>query len=166
MWLTRAERWMLYNQFLILAKLYPEDAASYQEMREIVEQGYELNYKDICGHIVGDDDVISTDECMEVLDILDMFRGLNYTYEALGDKAGIDHALIQFGGFDGNEESKYLSYTHFLVVRQNKYAEQARGDFNSQFPMLEHYRRMVAEWKASSDKYHLTKEDVIRISSV
>lgn len=39
---TKKERLNLINQYKILSKLYPEDSEHYDELREILEDGYEV----------------------------------------------------------------------------------------------------------------------------
>lgn len=165
--LTRIERWILSNQFAILAKLYPEEADSYANMREVVDNGYELNYDWIAQYIY--DDTITETECKEVLDILSMFLCLKRGYEALTDKSGIEDRWVRFRGFDGNhsKEAKYLSYTRFLVEREDKFTSLDRGDnFNSHAPLLSRYCQMVEEWKKSEKIDELSKQDIIRITSI
>jgi len=165
--LSRKERWILSNQFEILAKLSPEDADGYHNMKEIVESGYEWEYDNITDYIYGDEDVMSRKECFEVLEILNMFDKLNLTYQALPDKSDIEELQIQFLGFWGNGESKYLNYLRFCVERQEKYVWLIQNDrYDSHVPILGRYRNMLKEWKNSNNKYNLTKDDVLRIINV
>jgi uncharacterized protein YfbU (UPF0304 family) len=160
--LSRVERWLLVNQFAIVEKLHPEEASSYAEMSEVLRVGYELHYDWIVEHIYSD--VMTSVECKEVLDILDMFGFLRRAYEGLSDKSGVDDRWVKFHGFDGNNEGRYLSYVHFLVERQGKFQGLERGDnFNSHMPVLSIYRGMLERWNVSKDRYNLTREDVIRI---
>src|SRR5690242_1171594 len=106
--LTRIERWMLSNQFAILAKLYPDGADGYQLMRDVVEHGYELHYDWILPHIYDGEDIMTSKECKEILDILDMFRALKDSYQALSDKSAIETHWTAFRGFDGNTEAKQI----------------------------------------------------------
>ena len=45
--LTLKERLLLANQYLILEKLYPDEAEHYAELRKVVERGYALEYIDL-----------------------------------------------------------------------------------------------------------------------
>lgn len=162
--LSKKDRWIISNQLMILATLYPNQDETYNHMREIVESGYELNYDWITEHIYSNDDVMTAKECREVIDILDMFRSLKRSHEDLEGKSGIEKANIKFRGFDGNNETKQMAYTRFLVKREGKFTMLEQGDnFNSHIPMLSHYRKMLTEWKASNEKYNLTKKDITRI---
>lgn len=163
--LSRVERWILSNQFAILVKLYPDEADSYDQMREIVEKGYELHYDWISEHIYEDNYIMTSEECTEVLDILDMFRALKYAYEELTDKSDVDDLWVRFHGFDGNTETKYLGYARFLIDREGRFTNLDRGDnLNSHMPVLDIYRRMVQKWRKSKDPQKLTKEDIARIT--
>lgn len=169
--LSRKERWFLSNQFAILAKLYPDEADGYEDMREVVERGYELHYNWITEYIFDARFTMSQDDCLEVLDILDMFSTLQSAYEEITDKSGIDDVWIHFAGFDGNNETKYMAYTRFLVEREGKFTwlitgERPHDRFNSHHPILHRYRAMSEEWKKSQDQRNLTKDDLIRITSV
>lgn len=51
---TKKERLSLINQYKILSKLYPEDSEHYDELREILEDGYEVFYSQISDWISQD----------------------------------------------------------------------------------------------------------------
>ena len=44
---TLEQRLILINQYKILEKLYPEEAETYSQHREILEEGYTLHYNDL-----------------------------------------------------------------------------------------------------------------------
>lgn len=166
--LTRIERWILVNQYLILESLYPKQADDFREAQKILEHGFELHYSDINQNIYDDLDTMSIGDCKEVISILSMFDTLRYSYDQLEDKAGIDKHALDFSGFDGNDpqEGKYMSYARFLCETQGKFEKLTKGDFfNSHFPSLEMYGRMLEEYNKSKSKGQLTKEDIIRITS-
>ena len=98
--LSESERLILSNQYKILEELYPDEANIYRRHGKIVEEGYTLNYEEICTHIY---DELSNKECREVLDILDMHSALRQSAQALTDEPSIS---ISFHGFDGNNETK------------------------------------------------------------
>ena len=161
--LSRLERWLLSNQLEILEALYPEKAADYQEVREAIEHGYELHLDDFAQHI--DEDAMTREECVLVIDILDMYSTLQQSYKSLGDNTGIDAAHLQFYGFDGNRETKYMFYArYFCKLDGGRFRSlQRSADFNSHVPSLDRYQRMVQAWKQSADRSLLSKEDMIRI---
>jgi uncharacterized protein YfbU (UPF0304 family) len=159
---------MLVNQYLILERLYPEKTREYQEAREAVECGYELHYSWISPRI--DDDVVSPEECKEVLDILEMFSILNRSYDRLSDKSGIDAFRLNFRGFDGNNEPKQMGFArYFCTSGGGRHTELALGEgrdaFNSHSPVLNMYRRMLLEWRMSENPYDPTRDEIIRIAA-
>lgn len=165
--LTRIERWILSSQYRLLQAIYPDEADYFGQCREILERGYELHYDWITEYIYDGNHVMSSEECKEVIDILDMFSTLNRAYEALDDKSGIEEWTVKFSGFDGNNETKQLAYGRFFCSSDGgRFQDLDRPkDFNSHSPVLAGYRRMLGEWRRSADKYHLDRDDVIRISS-
>jgi uncharacterized protein len=167
--LSRVERWMLSNQMRILEALYPDEAKSIAEHREALEEGYELHYGEFAQHIYDEKDTLSADLSREVLDILSMYRALNFSYDKLQEKTGIDDWRVKFAGFDGNHpvEGSMMAYARwFCNSHGGRFTELDRGDdFNSHAEMLDRYRAMLKEWKKSKDKNHLTKDDIIRITN-
>jgi len=166
--LSVVERMILANQYHILEGLYPQQARSFKEAREALEQGYEAHY-DHAQHMMpghsGEEAVMTTEECEEVQNILYMFSVLQSSYLKLPDQAGITPTDLEFSGFDGNNETKWMAYTlYFCTSDGGRYADLNRADdFNSHRPMLTKYRHMVREWGRSADKDLLTKEDLQRI---
>jgi uncharacterized protein YfbU (UPF0304 family) len=147
--LSRTERWILSNQYRILETLYPAEAASYARNREALDSGYELHYGWMAERIYDEDDMLSEEDCREVMQILNMYLALKRSYEALQDKSGIEEWQIKFSGFDGNNETTRLAYMRYLNEEGEAYADLDRGDnFNSHMPSLDGYRRQLAEWKA------------------
>lgn len=159
--LSRTDRWILANQYRIMAKLYPESAAAYQDNAVALERGYTHAIERAGEHIVRDD----TDhhESAEVDEILAMFNEVQRSYRTLDDRFGIDEGRVQFAGFDGETEGDYLGYAHFVIVRENRYPILATArDLNTHAPMLPHYRRMLASWK-SRGRDDLSRDDIVAI---
>jgi uncharacterized protein YfbU (UPF0304 family) len=158
--LTKKDRWILCNQYLILEKLYPEQAADFAKVRNVLENGYALDYGWVSEYILDD---FSVSGCREVLDVLDMHWALQISYEALEDNGGIDENRLRFHGFDGNDETGHMAYAKHLVEDEQKFSGLQIKGFNSHCPTLDRYRSMLTEWENSSEKYELTKGDIIRI---
>ncbi len=169
MQLTRVERWILSSQYRILEALYPKEAEDIAYARKALEEGYELEYDGLPVEasisIYPDGECLSSEGCREVLDILDMFRVLKRSYEALEDKSGVEVGEVAFSGFSANEEGPQWGYTRYFCDKSGgRYPELERGDdFNSHLPLLAEYRRMLREWHNSEDKHELSKEDIARI---
>jgi uncharacterized protein YfbU (UPF0304 family) len=165
--LSRLDRTTLANQFKILQKLYPDETDIYKKFQEIVEYGYEAHYPELFQTV--NEQTVSPELSKIVADILDMFLTIQRSYRQLKDKSGIDEYLLEFQGFDGNErdEAYCISYARFLCNQGNSFRNLKKGDdFNSHMPTLSRYSRMVEEWKKSARRFELTKEDIIRITSI
>jgi|SRR5579884_229190 len=111
--LTETERWILSNQYHILAALHPDEAQSYEFAARALEDGYEGAYS---WYNSVNPEVLSEEECSEVEDILMMFLVLKRAYEEMEDKPNIDQKDITFMGFDGNNDKQY-SFCQFLADR-------------------------------------------------
>jgi uncharacterized protein len=163
--LSREQRWMLANQYRILERLDPEEEEYYARAREVLENGFELNYDWISDHIY--EQTMSKDECSEVIAILDMFSALEQSYERLGEKPDIEEHAVRFLGFDGNHETAQLGYASFLIHKEGKFQELAeRGDrLNSHMPVLGAYRRMRGVWEELpvETRYELSADNIRRI---
>lgn len=92
------------------------------------------------------------DTVREVCDILDMWSFLESGYEALdvAGKAQVEKDAAPFGkkvkfpGFDGNNETDYMSVAAFLVEKLDRFtALKGRARQNSHMPTLDGYRRML-----------------------
>lgn len=148
--LTKKDRIILINQYRILAKLNPDESSHYEELIEILQNGYEIFYSEMTSWIY---DPMTSDKGDFVLNILNFYRFLeNYKKNNPEDKEMSENLWSIFRGFGGNDESEYLSFTEFLIERQNKFIEQVKykeetDNFNSHFPVLEKYKKMLAKWK-------------------
>lgn len=167
--LSREQRWMLANQYLILEKLYPENADHYEQAREVLEEGFELSYDWYIPHIA--ERTMSQDACKEVIEILNMFSALERSYGQLPEKpADVSERDVTFLGFDGNDETEQLSYASFLIEKEGKWQELAdHGDhLNSHAPLLGSYRRMLRVWEQlpMERRYELSTDDIREIVAV
>ena len=160
--LSKKDRLILFNQYRILEKLYPDEEKDCQLAQKILLDGYELEYDGLV-EMMGD---VSREVCNEVLDILQMFRSLYFSYEKLDDKLGIDEYDVKFQGFDGNEEGQYYSYAEFFILDKRRYEEFSNCEINSHCNKLPQYRDMLNVWRQfkrySSD---LTKEQILKTLS-
>jgi uncharacterized protein YfbU (UPF0304 family) len=73
--------------------------------------------------------------------------------------------LIQFAGFDGNEEIEYFSYARFYLEELDRYHEsQKKGsEYNTHHNILPTYRNMLEVWKDLGSKMKMEKEEIIKI---
>ncbi len=145
--LSKLERLNLTNQFLILEKLYPEEADHYAKHRKALEEGYVLHYQWIFNHLHPE---MSEVECREVLDILEMYRAITWAYLDGNKTKDVGDHKYRFPGFDGNEECEQLAYASYFIVDLGRYSElnydREYPSFNSHVEMLPKYRAMLASW--------------------
>jgi uncharacterized protein len=159
--LTKKERLVLINQFLILEKLYPDEEKYYEEHRIALQHGFALHYQWIVENVWDD---LSEEDCRKVLDALELYRAIIFSFDALGDKKDLTEATVRFRGFDGNNESHHLAYARYFIVDLGRYEELRRGqeypDFNSHCPMLETYAKAHALWKSWGSPLTMSAERI------
>ncbi len=158
--LTKQERLSYSLQLKILEKLTGDD--SYKNLITMLEEGYTLHYQDLFELLYND---LSIEDCRFVLDVLEMYRGLNFSANSLGDKKLLEE--IQFKGFDFNDslEGKMASYARYFVFDLQRYDEirdNSNGDFSSHMVMRNKYKAMLKIWNGYefSAKYMLSKENI------
>src|SRR3954471_23128507 len=100
--LTFKDQLILANQYLILGKLYPNEADHYANLRKVIEGGYSLEYKECIRYFSKE---LSENDCREVHNILDMYYSLNNHFEDSYDENGNNPSRIKFLGFWGNAEA-------------------------------------------------------------
>lgn len=163
--LSKKDRIILINQYRILSSLYSNEAEHYEELINILENGYQIFYSLI-------DQWVSKDmpevQGKFVLDVLSMYRAIE-NFKRKKKSASVSGEYFSFfRGFDGNEETKFMSFTRFLIEIQGKFSEQKpylkdNDNLNSHMPTIEKYESMLAEWNNLGQTYQLTEEQVIKI---
>lgn len=162
--LSKVERLILANQYLILEKVDPNNEPEYGKVRQAIEHGYELEIAMMADQRILDP--LSFAECEEVREILDMHLALYSAVEQFGKDVGVALDDVGFEGFDGSKESRQLAYVEFLFGTMDYYSElQNENGYNSHVEMLPKYQRMLSFWRASDDRVNLTGDDVKRILS-
>lgn len=160
--LSRIERWTLANQYRILAALYPQQAALYNDYVVALERGYASVIDRLAEHIMRDD--TNHKESEEVDEILEMFDCLQRGYRTQDDPYGIEPFQVKFTGFDGKTEADYLGYAHFALERESRHENlETTPDLDSRSPMLRGYRRMLGEWKDRGGSAKLSRADILAI---
>ncbi|MER8745894.1 YfbU family protein [Mesorhizobium sp. M1004] len=159
--LTQAQRVIIYNQLEILKTVDPARAAEYEEQQEIVSYGYELFYDQLNPMI--SEGHVDRETCDEVLEILNLFRLLEYSKK---DLSYVPKSLgAQFEGFDANEPDGYYSFAKFVRRKQGKFTELSEWPDNSHSSSsLLHYRRMLQTWRALGKPTKLTPEQIEKIA--
>lgn len=152
--LSLPQRLILVNQYKIMKQLTDSESEKkeYDNMITALESGFELHYQD-CFGFMGESDM-SEKECREVLDILEMYRGIIYSYQALirdQKPTTLKPKDVMFPGFDGNNEYKQLSYVRYFIVDLDRYSEiqelNQTDNYNSHCRYLDRYRNMLAKWQ-------------------
>ena len=92
----------------------------------------------------------------EVFNTLDMWFFIENAYRKLSaaDKKRLA-TEVEYGGtdpkflgFDGNNETEYMSIASFLVEKMGRFSYFKGRDFNSHMPMVGRYSRMSARFEA------------------
>ena len=166
--LTKMDRIILINQYEILKRIDSENLSYYDELIEILQNGYLIFYSDVDLSL---SEEMPDEESKFVLDILDIYRIIeDYKRDNPGDKVIEQHLFSHFKGFDGNYESEYMAFTKFLF-KQGKFTEQLvykekTDNFNSHLPLVPLYKKMVDKWYEMDRKYSLSKDDLLLILDV
>lgn len=158
-------------QFIYLLKILKnqgDEDYDYDNMIKALEYGFELHYSDVFECLF--DEELPADKCREVLDILEMYRGIIYSYNNLkreGQLEKLKDEDVRFKGFDGNNETKQMSYTDYFIKDLDRYAEieeLSHGYYNSHCQMLPKYHAMLAKWdeyKALPNRYMMNEQQII-----
>lgn len=166
--LSEKERRILVNQYEILKRIDPHEAESYEELIEILQNGYEAFYSMLTDSLC---ETMPSDEGSFVIDILTVYRVIeHYKRQNPQDNEIQDHCWGHFKGFDGNYETQSMMFTQFLIHRQNKFVEQlqyeeATDDFNSHTPVHDKYEQMINRWRGFDGprRVELTQEEILSI---
>lgn len=165
--LTPTERLILKNQYAILeflCKAFPKftaegnviyhEASTYHRYQEILSHGYEMLISEMTEGIYDID--LSYEEQREILDILDMYNDLQWSFDELKDKGDLTESDVHFPGWDGNSPKGELSFAKLFCYRgEDSWAdpkkvkpdrfERVRPSpaYNGHGPWLDGYRRML-----------------------
>lgn len=166
--LDKKDRLILSNQLKILEILYHEESDYYAQHRKALEEGYALHYDWLFENI---HDEMSVEDCKKVLDILDMYRAITFSYRKLEDKGELEsHSYFKFRGFDGNYETKLMAYARYLMIDLDRYQElrydQLSPELNSHTKMMSKYENMLSEWEKCKDKHFLSQDEIELILNV
>lgn len=107
-----------------------------------------------------------------VLNVLDMFDFLERAFEQLPEDSQAEVAAapgshsLNFRGFDGNNESTYMSIAGNVIRDLNLFARFADRPLNSHCPLVDVYSRMYATFdriRPNVVMREMTKEEVISV---
>ncbi|MGB1322848.1 MAG: YfbU family protein [Vibrio gallaecicus] len=159
--MDKLKRFELINQLLILEKLYPDEADYYAKNRKALEYGFELHYSWLTENL---SDGLSEQQCKEVLDIMDMYRSITFSWSRINPDKELP-TEYKFRGFDGNNEGDLRSYVQYFVVELDRFEELRYGQsfpsFNSHTRMLETYRKQLEVWKKFD--FDLTEDEIASV---
>ncbi len=168
--LNLTERLLIYNQARILEALFPDEANNYKAVQTIMMDGYKYLYDDMVEFFTKPGEELSLEKSELLIDFLSMFRAIHHSLLNIPNQNGLDIDVLSFKGFDGNDETQYMSFVQFFCTefeergRFNELWEQTH-EFNSHASMFDRYQALHDEWIKSKDKQHLSKEDLIRIQN-
>lgn len=167
--LTEKERLILYNQYEILKHLEPHEKEMYEINQKILRGGYKYDYNELIDFL---DDEMPEQVSEFVYDVLQMYRCINDSYDDLTEeeKEEFKKLRTKFGGFDGNEESKYYWYACFVLKDLGRFEEiynDGKIEINSHRNMLNRYSKMISKWEeVRKDRYSsLTLDHIKYITS-
>jgi uncharacterized protein YfbU (UPF0304 family) len=158
--IASVERLILINQYEILRRVNPAEAADYEVILESLRWGYDHDFEALAGV---DTEPLNDDIHSEVRQILDMFR-------VLGPRDGGDvPARALFAGFDGHgREGSYQRYASFLIETRGLWQESRRNlGYDTHEPMLGAYRAMLDVMRRTGKKLtDLSEDDLQSIAAV
>lgn len=185
--LDKKERLFLSNQLEILknqqiiinslagGKESDVDTSYYDNQIKALREGYELHYGDPFEDIY---DGLPYEQCRFVLDVLEMYRGITYSFLALqksGELKTLSESDIKFAGFDLNTETQLHSYARYFLFDLDRYAEIKKiagkyADFNSHTSFTKsRYEEQLKIWegyRSLENRYLLTEEQIIKLLGI
>lgn len=153
--LSRKERLSYVLQLKILQRLSDSEFEK-RDLEEKIEAfmgGYEGMYENIFDDLGLYDSILSKEDCEKVWDILEMYRGIIYSYNRLVEDntvAILTKDDVAFPGFnEHNDESKMMLFVRYFIGKMGRFSEISsisHPDFNSHVPMLQRYEDMLKIW--------------------
>ena len=170
--LSLKERLSLVLQLRTLQKLSEDyEKEDYQNMIAALLHGYTLHYGDLFNEFYEKESSIV--ECRYVLRILEMYRGIIYSFielERKGALKSLKEEDVMFPGFDGNDdrESSYMGYARYFVRDLGRYDEikdRTMDDFNSHMNMCGKYDRMLEIWESYDNlrRYKMNEDTITKL---
>lgn len=170
--LTQKDRAMFLYLLKIL-KNQGDQEYDYDNLIKALQYGFELHYSDVFECLF--DEELSAEGCSEVLDILEMYRGIIYSFINLKREGKLDSLTeddVKFPGFDGNNEGKQMSYADFFIKDLGRYSEideLSHGYYNSHSRTLPKYRAMLVKWeeyKSLPNRYMMNELQIKELLNV
>lgn len=159
--MTKEERLILINQYQLLKQTSDEeDDQKYWDLKiKILREGWTYLYESELFEVIEEE----KDEkvCKEVIDILKMYRNILGSVKNNGGIEKFDgDYMLQFRGFDGNEEIEHYSFMQ-LYIEDMELFNESKSE-NSHSNMLSTYREMLERYnEVTKSKYKdLTNEEI------
>lgn len=154
---TNKERIILYNQYEILKKLYPEEQKEYEIKQKVIKNGYVEHYEKYIEDCINLENV-SEEITKVVYNILSMYLVLRHSYLALKDdkKNSINKESIVFKGFS-KDEKIYKEYAEFLIKDLELFKDVLEVDgfkLESYSCMFDIYKNMLDRWIEVRKNYY------------
>jgi uncharacterized protein YfbU (UPF0304 family) len=152
------KRLVLANQYRILALLDEESPDFWERAADITEDGWPAE------SLPGFDrlkeaaaDPLTREDQEFVVDVFEIYLLLQDA-EAKG-MAAPDGYGVDFPGFDGNHETRLMGYARHLVEHEKRFTtvRSMTPDYNSHWPTIETYRRMLAVWEREGRPLRLSR---------
>jgi uncharacterized protein YfbU (UPF0304 family) len=173
---TLVERLILANQYAILeflTRAFPDlaardnviyhDADSYVWMQNVIADGYDVLMSDIFQPI--QDISLTYQEQRDILDILDMYSDLQWSYDELKDKKDIEERDVKFPGWDGNSPKGELSFARLFCFRgETDWSDKAKRKpdrfdsvrpspaYNGHGDWMDNYYRMLQVYRPLKER--------------
>ncbi len=165
MTIIRNERRELIRQLAFLKTCAPKGVRFFQEAIDRLAKGYERRLYEAEQELARE--VLSRDGVF-VFEALLMYQQVDdYRRVHPEDREVSEHLYAHFLGFDGKHEGKFAELAEYMVEKLALYKgtpmyRLAPEGYDSHWPMVEMYRRMVASWEAGGYRMR-THEEVMRV---
>lgn len=154
------KRMVLANQYRMLALLDDDDNVDlWETAADVAESGWPAESLPGFDRLREAENRPLTREDQEF--VIDVFQ----IYQLLQDAAdrgmaAADGRGVEFPGFDGNHETLLMAYARHVVEHEARFTfVKSGGDgYNSHWPMVETYRRMLAVWQRQGKPLRLSRQ--------
>ncbi|ARU06138.1 hypothetical protein CCO03_16970 [Comamonas serinivorans] len=151
--ISDVERLILANQYEILAELNEDD--DLRRVSQHFKDGHKWLYDQVLDNLSPN---LSKDDEEFVLSVMELYRSLDSSYDALTDKAGLTPRDVAYKGFDGNNEAELMGFAKALNDA-GRYTE-SDGELNSHTQMSSYYQRLIARHEEMGSPQRMTAEQI------
>lgn len=173
--LSKKDRLILVNQYRILQKLSTEgyEIADYETKITALLNGFTLHYEDL--FVEFSENELSKEESRYVLDVLELYRGIVFSYIRLCGENAVSKLTdddVAFPGFDGNDETKYLAYARYFIEDLGRYDElkqyRAAWDYDSHMNTTYRYEAMLKEFQKIDIqfRYCMSEDQILKLLQI